>query len=67
MLSTVSSGRMAIDQPTHHVGLARGAKRGALFLGLLDLDQTIDDLAALDQKAMHRRVDAVDVTSQIRQ
>ena len=58
---------MAIDQPPHHVGLARGAEGGALLLRLLDLDQAIDDLAALDQEPVHRLVDAVDLAPQIRQ
>ena len=58
---------MPVHQPAHHVGLARGAKRGTLLLGLLNLDQTIDDLAALDQKPVHGLVDAVDLMPQIRQ
>ena len=44
---------MALDQPPHHVGLARRAKGGAGFFGLLHRDQTVDDLAALDQELVH--------------
>ena len=58
---------MAIDQAAHHVGLARGPEGGALLLRLLDLDQAVDDLAALDQQTMHGLVDAVDLAAQIRQ
>ena len=56
---------MAVDQPAHHVGLARRAECGAGFLGLLDGDQAVDDLAALHQQAMHLLIDAVDVLPQI--
>ena len=48
---------MALDQPAHHVGLARGPKRRADFLGLLHLDQAIDDVAALHQEAVHALID----------
>ena len=56
---------MALDQPPHHVGLARRAEGGAGFLGLLHRDQAVDDLAALDQERVHRLVDAVDLAPQI--
>ena len=56
---------MALDQPPHHVGLARRAEGGAGLLGLLHRDQTVDDLAALDQELVHRFVDAIDVAPQI--
>jgi hypothetical protein len=56
---------MALDETPHHVGLARRAERGAGFLGLLDRDQSFDDLAALDQKRVHRLVDPVDFATQL--
>ena len=41
---------VALDQPSHHLGFARGAEcRGAGILAALDRDQAVDDLAALDQ------------------
>ena len=49
---------MALDQAAHHVGLARRAERRADLLGLLHLDQPVDDVAALHQQAMHLLVDA---------
>ena len=49
---------MALDQPAHHVGLARRAERGADFLGLLHLDQPVDDVAARHQQAVDLLVDA---------
>ena len=48
---------MALHQPPHHVGLARRAERRADFLGLLDLDQAVDDVAARHQQAVHLLVD----------
>ncbi len=57
---------VAIDQPAHHLGLARGPEGGTRLLGLLHRDQTIDDLAALHQKAVHRLIDAIDLLPQIR-
>jgi homoserine O-acetyltransferase len=54
-----------LHQPAHHVGLARRAERRAGFLGLLHRDQALDDLAALDQKRVHRLVDAVDLAPQV--
>ena len=56
---------MALDQPAHHRGLAGGPERGAGILRLLDLDQGVDDLAALDQELVHALVDAVDFVAQI--
>ncbi len=56
---------MALDQPAHHVGLARRAEGGAGFLRLLHRDQAVDDLAALDQERVHRLVDAIDLAPQI--
>ena len=56
---------MALDQPAHHLGLARRAERGAGLLGALDRDQPVDDLAALHQQPVHRLVDAVDLRAQI--
>ncbi len=52
---------MAADQPAHHVGLARGAKGRAYFLGLFHRDQAVDDLTALHQQLVHRGIDAIDV------
>ena len=41
-----------LDQPPHHLGLARRAEGGAaVFCAALDRDQPVDDLAALDQAA----------------
>ncbi len=56
---------MTLDEPAHHVGLAGGAESGAGFLGLFDRDQPVDDLAALDQQAVHLFVDAIDLDPQI--
>ena len=67
MLSTVSIGRMPrwrSHQAPHHVGLARRAERGTDFLGLLDLDQPIDDVAARHQEAVDLTVDGVDLLAQ---
>ncbi len=58
---------VALDQPAHHLGLARGPEGGARFLRALDLDQAVDDLAALDQARVQFRVDAIDLGAQIRQ
>ena len=52
---------MAPNEPAHHVGLTRGAEGGTGFLRLLDRDQMVDDLAALDQELVHRLVDAIDL------
>ncbi len=56
---------MALDQPAHHVGLARRPERRAGLFGLLHRDQTLDDLAALDQERVHGCVDAIDLGAQI--
>ena len=58
---------MALDQPLHHVGFARGAKRRAGLGGFFGGDQTIDDVAALHQEAMHAFIDAVDLAAQVGQ
>ena len=55
---------MALHQPAHHVGLARRAERRADFLGLLDLDQPVDDVAARHQQAVDLCVDGVDLFAQ---
>src|SRR5262249_38290585 len=56
---------MTLDQAPHHLGLARGAERGACFLALLRRDEPVDDFAALHQQPMHRLVDAVDLPAQL--
>ena len=58
---------MAPHQLAHHAGLARRAERRADFLGLLDLDQPIDDVAARHQQAMDLLVDGVDLFAQLLQ
>src|SRR4051812_4248872 len=58
---------MAPDQLTHHAGFARRAERGADFLGLLHLNQAIDDIAARHQQAMDLFVDRVDLFAQLLQ
>ena len=55
---------VALDQPPHHVGLAGRAERGSGFLGLFHRDQPVDDLAALDQQAVHFPIDAIDLDPQ---
>ncbi len=55
---------MALHEVTHHGGLARRAERRADLLGLLHLDQAVDDVAALHQQAMHALVDRVDLLAQ---
>ncbi len=55
---------MTLDQLSHHAGFARGAKCGADFLGLLDTDQAVDDVAARHQQAMHLTVDRIDLLAQ---
>jgi hypothetical protein len=57
---------VTLDQPAHHLGLARRTEGGARFLRALDFDQPIDDLAALDQAGVQLGVDAVDLGAQIR-
>src|SRR3569832_169040 len=56
---------VALDQPDHHFSLARGPEGGAGLLALLGRDQPPDDLAALDQEAVHAFVDAVDLLAQL--
>ena len=59
---------MAIDQPTHHLRFASGPERGrAGILAALDCNQAVNDVAAFDQKLVHRLVDMVDLLSQIGQ
>ncbi len=58
---------MTFDQTPHHVGLARRTERRADLLGLLDLDQPIDDVAARHQELMDLLVDRVDLFAQHRQ
>ncbi len=48
---------MALDQLAHHAGLARRPECGAALLGLLDLDQAVDDVAALPSAGVHVLVD----------
>ena len=55
---------MALDQLAHHRGLARRAERRADFLGLLDLDQPVDDVAARHQQAVNLFIDGVDLLAQ---
>src|SRR6185437_3303496 len=51
---------MSLYQPPHHLGFARRAEsRCARILASLDGNETIDDLAALDQKLVHRLINAV--------
>jgi hypothetical protein len=54
-----------LDQPPHHVRLARRTECGARFLRLFGGDEAIDDLPALHQKPVHRLVDAVDFPPQL--
>ena len=58
---------MALDQLAHHAGLARRAERRADFLGLLHLDQPVDDVAARHQQAMDLLVDRIDLLAQFLQ
>ena len=58
---------MALHQPPHHVGLARRTERGADLLGLLHLDQPVDDVAARHQQAVHLLVDRIDLLAQLRE
>ena len=51
---------MSLDQPAHHLGFARRPECRSGFLGALGADQPVDDLAALDEKRMHCRVDPID-------
>ena len=56
---------MALDQATHHISLARRSKCRADLLGLLHLDQSINDVAALHQQAVHAFIDRVDLRAAI--
>ncbi len=56
---------MALNEPTHHVGLARRAERRAGLGGFLRRDQPVDDVAPLHQEAMHAFIDAVDLAAQV--
>ena len=58
---------MALHQLAHHAGLARGPERRADFLGLLHLDQPVDDVAARHQQAVNLLVDRVDLLAQFLQ
>ena len=58
---------MAPDKLAHHAGLARRAERRADFLGLLHLDQPVDDVAARHQEAVDLLVDRVDLLAQFLQ
>ena len=58
---------MAPDELAHHAGLARRAERRADFLGLLHLDQPVDDVAARHQEAVDLLVDRVDLLAQFLQ
>lgn len=55
---------MTLHEVAHHGGLACRAERRADLLGLLHLDQAVDDVAALHQQAMHAFVDRVDLLTQ---
>jgi len=55
---------MALDQPAHHVGLARGTKRRADLLGLFHRNQPVDDVATRHQQAVDLLVDGVDLFAQ---
>src|SRR6202158_4308616 len=58
---------MALHQAAHHRRLARGPEGRARFLRALDRNQGLDDLAALDQQAVYRLVDAIDLLAQFRE
>ena len=58
---------MTGDQPPHHLRLARRPECGTHLRRSLDRDETADDLAALDQEAVHGLVDAVDLGAERRQ
>src|SRR6266480_7641338 len=55
---------MALHQPPHNLGLARGAKRRTDLLGLLHGNQPIDDIAARHQQAVDLTVDRIDLLAQ---
>jgi len=58
---------MAGDEGPHHVGLAARPERQAAALPRLGFDEPMDDLAALHQQLVKRRVDAIDLDSKIGQ
>ena len=58
---------MTPHQLPHHAGFTRRTERRADFLGLLDLDQPIDDVAARHQQAVNLFVDRVDLFAQLLQ
>ncbi len=58
---------MALHEVAHHVGLACRPECRADLLGLLHLDQAVDDVAAGHQQAVHLRVDRVDLLAQFLQ
>ena len=55
---------VALGDAAHHLGFAPRPERRAAALLRLDLDQPVDDLAALDQQRMHCGVDPVDLDAQ---
>ena len=55
---------VALGQTRHHFGLAAGPEGRTAALVLLDLDQRIDDAAALHQEFMHGKIDAIDIVAQ---
>jgi hypothetical protein len=58
---------MALHELPHHAGFARRAERRADFLGLLHLNQAIDDVAARHQEAVNLGVDGIDFLAQLLQ
>ena len=58
---------MALDELPHHAGFTRRAERRADLLGLLHLDQPIDDVAARHQETVNLVVDRVDLFAQFLQ
>ena len=55
---------MSLHQAAHHVGLPRRTKRRADLLGLLDLDQPVDDIAPRHQQAVDLFINGVDLLAQ---
>ena len=58
---------MALHQLPHHAGFARRPERRADFLGLLHLDQPVDDVATRHQEAVNLGVDGIDLLAQLLQ
>src|SRR5262245_1221754 len=55
-------------ETSHHLGFARGAEgRCTTVLTSFNRNQTVNDLATLDQKLMHSFVDAVDLLAKVSQ